>query len=122
MEAVDFSAAEVVASSFVDDYVPVTECRVLKYSISQDTPFVGVVVAGANVDAGLTLVWELAPGAGKLANTKVPAPPLNLFDTDAKLDIFDARIVAFQSNFLAGSIYVSDLELVDNLKSGRLDK
>lgn len=122
IEAADYPAALIVASNFVDDYVPITNLRVLKYTVGQEIPYAGVTVAGANTDAGLTVSWELTPLIGKLATTKVPGPPLNLFDTDGKLLISDARMVAFAAHFLAGNVYVSDGETVGLLKSGKLDK
>lgn len=117
-----FLDAQGAAGAFVNDLGDITEMRILKSTLSESTPIVDIAEAGANVDRGLTVNWELATFPGKQAVSKVPSPPIDLFDSEGRLDLADARFTAWASHFLSNTVLVSDGETVAAVLGGRLDK
>ncbi len=122
IEAVDYTTARAAGSAFLTDLAALTEAKILKSSVGQIVPYTDTVDAGANMDAGVTFVWEIGGVPGKLGNTKVPAPVLTIFDVNGNADLTDAIVTAYAANFLGGDIVISDGEAVDALKSGKLDR
>lgn len=120
--AASYSDAKTTAAAFVSVYGDCTDLRILKYTVSEEFPIVDVVTPLANVDRGMTVNYELLPLNGKEAVVKIPGPPLDMFDSEGVLDIFDARITALTSVFLLGEVRISDGEIVGALLRGKLDK
>lgn len=120
--ALDFPAAQAVQATLMTAVGNLTEAQILKTSLAEILPYTDSVTAGANIDAGLTVVWEIGGVPGKKGNTRIPAPDLSLFDANGVLDLADARVTAYAAPYLAGDILISDGEVVDAILSGRLDR
>lgn len=120
--ALDFVAAQVVVSTLMAAVANLTNAEILKTNLAENSPYTDTVTAGANIDAGLTVVWEIGGIPGKQGVTKVPAPDITLFDAAGVLDLADARVTAYAAPFLAGDVLISDGEVVDAILNGRLDK
>lgn len=120
--ALDFVAAQVVQATLLTAVGNLTNAQILKTSLAENLPYTDSLTAGANIDAGLTVIWEIGGVPGKKGNTKIPAPDITLFDANGVLDLADARVTAYAAPFLAGDVLISDGEVVDAILSGRLDR
>lgn len=118
----DETAAVTAVTAILADLEAITECRVLSYVLQRaKATVVDAAVAGANKDEGLwfsvrsTLDNELKP-------MRIPGPINALFDNSGNLDVTNALIIAFASNFLTGGDWtLSDGEQGSELVSGYLE-
>lgn len=119
--AADFTAASAAAADLVQDFAGLCAARVLSYSVSIRTVYTDVVDTGANRDEGITLV--LLKTDNYKGVLKVPAPISGITDGNGNVDVADAAVTAFVSNFLTGAPFrFSDGEQGSELLSGKLDK
>lgn len=117
----DFAAASTAAAGLVEDFAGLCAARVLSYSVSVRTVYNDTTDAGANRDEGITLV--LLKTDNYKGVLKVPAPISGITDGNGNVDITDAAVSAFVSNFLTGAAFrFSDGEQGSELLSGKLDK
>lgn len=117
----EFLVANVAAAALMTDLAALTEAEILWFTCGLETTYTDSVVAGANIDEGITLVVDKADS--KRGNLKVPAPINSVINADGTVDITDAAITAYVANFQAGGDFLfSDGEEVQNIISGRLDK
>lgn len=120
VSAADFAAAQAAIAAYLADLENITEAEIVKSVASQQTPYVDTVDAGANIDEGVTFVFEKADGFK--ATTKVPAPINAILLPDGSVDTSLLLVTDWADNFLNGPIYVSDGEVAIALLSGTLDR
>ncbi len=120
LSALDFTAALARAATLATALGNLMEGDILKYTVGQEVPYTDTVVAGANRDEGITISADL--GAGKTASIKVPTPAKSVVNADGTIDLTDALITAFETEFLSGEVLVSDGEVVLDFLTGKLDK
>lgn len=117
----DFAGATAAAAALASDLAGLTEAEVLSYTVAQRTVYNDSVTTGANRDEGVTLVLRKEDNFKGVL--KVPAPINAIFDAQGNVDITNAAVTAFVSNFLTGADFVfSDGEQACSLLSGKLDK
>lgn len=117
----DFAAASAAASALAADLAGLTEAEILSYTVALRSTYSDSVTTGANKDEGVTLVLRKEDNFKGVL--RVPAPINAIFDAQGSVDITDAAVTAFVSNFLTGADFVfSDGEQASALLSGRLDK
>lgn len=120
IDAVDFVTALAAMAAFVIDLAALTDADVLRSEVGQKVEVVDSVTAGANIDEGLTLQFDL--GAGKSASHKVPSPDKSIFDVNGNADLADALVSDYTDNFISSGFLVSDGETAVGVNSGKLDK
>lgn len=120
LEAADFVTALANMALFVIDLAALTDADVLRSIVAQKVEVTDSVTAGANIDTGLTLSFDL--GAGKSAAHKVPAPVASIFDANGVADLTDALVSDYVANFTSGAFLISDGETAVGVNSGMLDK
>lgn len=120
LDVVDYAGAVARAGTLVTALAAITECNILNYTISNIVPFADAVTAGANIDAGVTLSWDL--GAGKQAASQVPSPEAAILDGYGNVDLTNAAVLAFESEYTSGEVLISDGETALDLLAGKLDK
>lgn len=117
----DHPAAVAAAAALATDLANLTELDILAYSVSQRIVYTDTVVSGANKDEGVTLVLRKEDNFNGVI--KVPGPINSIFNTDGTVDLTDAAVTAFVSNFLSSADFTfSDGEQATVLLSGSLDK
>lgn len=119
--AADYPAAAAAAAALTADFAGISAARVLSYSVSVRTVYTDTVDVGANRDEGITLVLLKTDNFKGIL--KVPAPVTGLTDGNGNVDITNAAVTGFVSNFLTSAPFTfSDGEQASELLSGRLDK
>lgn len=117
----DETAALAAAAGLATDLANLTELDILSYEISQRVVYTDTVDAGANRDEGVT--FQLRKVDNFLGDIKVPGPINAIFNGDGSVDLTDAAVTAFISNFLTGGDFTfSDGEQATSLIKGSLDK
>lgn len=117
----EFLAAQTAAGDLATDLAALSEMEILYYNVGLKTVYSDTADADANVDEGVTFTVEKADNED--ATVKVPAPIPGIFNVDGTVDMTNAAVTAFLSNFQAGgSFTISDGEKAVNLVKGRLDK
>lgn len=116
----DFAAASAAVVLLVSDLDALSEAQVIRYTVGQKSDYSGSLVAGANLDAGITL--SVMKDDNEKATLKVPAPALSVVNADGTVDITDALVTDYTDNWTAGTWTVSDGEGVASLLSGKLDR
>lgn len=117
----EYLAAQGFATTFLTALGNLTEAEILYYNLGREVVYSDSVVAGANVDEGLTAV-ALKTNNKKVV-IKVPAPINAVFNADGTLDITDGIVTAYMNHFIATAGFtISDGENIVSLVSGRLDK
>lgn len=117
----DETAALAAAAGLATDLANLTELDILAYTVSQRVVYTDVIVAGANRDEGVTLVLRKVDNYKD--DIKVPGPINSIFDSEGRVNLADAAVTAFVSNFLTGGDFVfSDDEQASALLYGSLDK
>jgi hypothetical protein len=116
----DFATAQAAIIALVFDLDALSDAQVVAYSVGQKSDYAGSLVAGANLDSGITL--SVMKTDSEKAVLKVPAPDLAVVNADGTVDITNAEVVAYVDNWITGTWYVSDGEEVDSLLSGKLDR
>lgn len=122
VEALDFATALAGVPAHLTALANLSECKILSYTLGQETSYADTVDAGANVDEGVTFSVSIAGSPEKRASQKVPAPVKTIFNSDGSVDLTNGLVTAYAANFLSGLILVSDGEVVGAFESGRLDK
>lgn len=115
----EFLTARGLVAGMVADLAALSEARVLSYEVKERVVYTDTADAGANIDEGITLVVEKVDNFRAIL--KVPAPVNSVIDPDGTVDIVDALVTAYFTNFTA-DFTLSDGELASTLISGRLDK
>jgi len=111
----------IAAAALAADLAAITEAEILSYTVALRTVYNDTVTTGGNRDEGATLVIRKEDNFKGIL--KVPAPINAIFDSIGNVDITNAAVTAFVSNFLTGADFVfSDGEQGTALLSGRLDK
>lgn len=121
IEAADWAAAMTELGAFVVAYQAVTDLHLIESRLFDSALHAGSPVAGANVDTGGTFSVALVT-PNKYAAVKVPGIKPSFINVDGTIDLTDAAIIAWMSHYTAGSILISDGEVVDTFVSGMLDK
>ncbi len=121
VEAADFATALTNAATFASDYADIADAQILKYEVGQPFEYSDTIVAGANIDAGITLTMEIN-NSSKEAAVKVPSPDLAVVNADGTVNLTHTKITTLMSHFLSGFVLVSDGEVVTALKRGKLDR
>lgn len=121
VDAVDQATAMTNAAAFVDDYAAFSEAEILKWSLAEETTYADAVIAGANIDEGVTLTVEIN-NSEKRAAIKIPAPGNSVINADGSVDLTATIVTDFIAHFTSGFVLVSDGETVTALKKGVLDK
>jgi len=116
----DFATAQSALVLLVSDLDALSMAAVQAYSVGQKDDYAGSLVAGANLDAGITL--SVLKADNEKAVLKVPAPVLTVVNADGTVDITDALVTDYTDNWTAGTWKVSDGEEVTDLLSGKLDR
>lgn len=117
----DFDAASAAAAALATDLAAITEAEILSYTVASRSIYNDTVTTGGNRDEGVTLVLRKEDNFKGIL--KVPAPINAIFDSQGNVDITNAAVTAFVSNFLTGADFVfSDGEQASALISGKLDK
>jgi len=117
----DETEALAAAAALASDLAGLTELDILSYTVSQRVVYTDTVTAGANRDEGVTLTLRKVDNYKD--DIKVPGPINSIFDTEGKVNLADAAVTAFVSNFLTGGDFVfSDDEQAIALLYGTLDK
>lgn len=117
---VDFATAETALDALIVDLDALSEAEVYSFTCGRKTGHTGSLVAGANIDSGITL--SVMKTDGEKAVLKVPAPAPAVVNGDGTVDILNALVTAYVDNWITGTWYVSDGEEVDSLLSGKLDR
>lgn len=117
---VDFVTAQTALVLLVSDLDALSDAQVIRYTCGQKADYAGNLVAGANLDEGISLSVVKTDGAK--ATLKVPAPALSVVNADGTVDITAALVTDYVDNWITGTWYVSDGEEVDSLLSGKLDR
>jgi len=93
----------------------------LAYKVSQRVVYTDSVDAGANRDEGVT--FQMRKIDNFLGNIKVPGPINAIFNLDGTVDLTNAAVAAFISNFLSGGDFTfDDGEQASAVVKGSLDK
>jgi hypothetical protein len=117
---VDFAAAGTAVVLLVADLDALSDAQVIAYNVGQKSDYSGSLVAGANLDAGITL--SVQKDDNEKAVLKVPAPALSVVNADGTVDITAALVTDYVDNWITGTWYISDGENVASLLSGKLDR
>ena len=116
----DEAAALAAAAALATDLGNITEARILAYTVARRVVYVDTVDAGANRDEGA--IMTLRKEDNKKASIRVPAPINAIFNADGTLDLTNAIVTAFATNFLTGGDWTfSDGEQAGELVSGYLE-
>lgn len=116
----DFATAQSAMVLLVADIDALSEAQVIAYNVGQKSDYAGSLVAGANLDQGITLSVQKTDN--EKAVLKVPAPTLSVVNADGTVDITNALVTDYVDNWITGTWYVSDGDEVDSLLSGKLDR
>jgi len=116
----DFAACQTALVLLVADLDALSTAQVIGYSAGQKDSYSGSLVAGANLDAGITL--SVLKDDNEKAVLKVPSPLLTVVNPDGTVDTTNALVTDYVDNWITGTWYVSDGETVDSLLSGKLDR
>lgn len=117
----DETAALAAAAGLATDLANLTEAVILSYSVKQRVPYTDSVDPGANKDEGVTFSIRKVDNFKDVI--KVPAPINAIFNADGTVDLTNAAVTAFISNFLVGGDFTfSDGEQGSALLSGKLDE
>jgi hypothetical protein len=121
LSAADYATADAAATAFVDDYQAVTELHIYQWSLTEDHYVTGDPETGANKDEGMTIIANLTT-PGKTAPLHIPGPVHELRAADRSILIGDALMVALLANYTSsGPVLISDKEIVNSWKEGKLD-
>lgn len=115
----EFLTARGLVAGLATDLAALSEANILSYEVKERVVYSDVADAGANIDEGITLLVRKADNYK--AVLKVPAPINAVIDPDGTVDIADAAVTAYYTNFTA-DFTLSDGELATALLSGKLDK
>lgn len=116
----DAAAATTAAAGLLTDLGNLTGLRILAYTVKQRIVYTDIVDAGSNIDEGITLSMEKEDN--QLGIIKVPGPINTIYDGDGNVDVLDAAVAAFVSNFLTGGDFTfSDGEQANEIVRGKLD-
>lgn len=117
----EFLEARGTAVTLIAAFEALSEAQVLSWSLGEKVVASDSVVAGANLDEGITLVLRKLDNAKGII--KVPAPLNSVLNADGTVDILDALVTAYTDHFeVGGGFTFSDGENQDALLSGRLDR
>jgi maleate cis-trans isomerase len=116
----DFAAAQTALVLLVADIDGLSDAEVIGYSAGQKSDYSGSLVAGANLDAGITLSVQKTDN--EKAVLKVPAPAAAVINADGTVDVTNALVTDYVDNWITGTWYISDGDEVDSLLSGKLDR
>lgn len=116
----DFATAASATVLLVADLDALSEAQVIRYVVGQKSDYAGSLVAGANLDAGITL--SVQKDDNENATLKVPAPTLAVVNADGTVDITNALVSDYVDNWITGTWTISDGEDVAALLSGKLDR
>jgi len=117
----DETAALAAAAALAADVANLTELEILAYKVSQRVVYTDSVDAGANRDEGVT--FQMRKIDNFLGNIKVPGPINAIFNLDGTVDLTNAAVAAFISNFLSGGDFTfDDGEQASAVVKGSLDK
>jgi len=118
--ALDFIAARVVADAQLAAGAALSTAGIQKDSLAEITSIAGVVGASSNIDEGITFQYNI--GGGKRASISFPAPLTTVVNSDRSVDLSNPLVTAWNAQYLAGNILVSDGEGVVSVVKGQLDK
>lgn len=123
LEAVAFANAQTLVGTFVPAYQAVTECHVFESRLTEVDTIAGSPVAGANVDAGMSISAQLDT-PGKKANIQIPNPVAAVVNADGSIDLTDVLITTLETEYTKATPYVtaSDGEKVTSFLKGTLDR
>lgn len=117
----DETAALAAAAGLATDITNLTQLRLLSYTVSQRVVYTDTVDTGANRDEGVTLTLRKTDNYKD--SIKMFGPIITIFDGSGNVDLTDAAVTAFVSNFFTGGDFVfSDGEQATELVQGVWDK
>ena len=120
VDLADEATALTSAAGLADDLSALSEIRVLAYTVGRRVVYTDVNDTGSNKDTGVT--FTMRKEDNYKAPIKVPGPVPSIFNSDGSVDVTDALVTAFTSNFLVGGDWTfSDGEQATMLVSGVLD-
>lgn len=109
------------ATALVAAMADVSDAGSIKYQVIYTGVLSNAAVAGANVDTGGTLHCTLDNGKGYAL--KIPMIMAAKVGTGGNIDVTDADIVTLVALFKTGGHFtVSEGNVIDDVKSGELDK
>lgn len=121
-QGAEFLLAITAAQALQVDLSALTELDVLSFFIAYEETVSDTVTTSANVDEGASLTVSKV-GTSKRGNMKVPGPMQAVRNGDGTIDVANALVTDFITNFQAGGDFlISDGEVVDSVISGKLDK
>jgi len=119
--AADFDAAVIAAGLYVIDLQELTEAKLTKYVVGQETAVAGTQTTGSNLDEGATFSARVVSSFKKPA-IKVPAPFHSVRVGDGTIDMSDVKVSDWVAHFTAGTILGPGETIIETIPSGRLDK
>ncbi len=119
--ATDFVAARVVSDLNLLAVQNLSIGAVVKDSLAEIDQIASAPAAGANVDTGGTFSMALAT-LGKSGSVSFPMINPSVVNGDGTINLADALVTAWTAQYVAGSILISDGEVVSAINSGTLDK